>query len=312
MSRLVQPALWMMLAQLLGDHDHVVAAIDRVVQLVGAHFRGERLQDLLRVGRPFIHDLARRHGGHHGDGRGALGHAAYDGQRLPCGVLLVLGEAIGKFAGMAERRAVDAAGRTSIRLISASRMARPMTEVARSLLPSALNVGLAPISRRIGPLMMTRMAHPPVLEVTPCRRNSSFSMACQAVATTGKCIGRQPAMTALMASFSAVMGCSRTGSMPMQLIRRHHRPVEAGRDRGFRRRHHRQAVGPAVAVIEFLSGGEIVDIVDLRGQGRLDQLLHNIICDAQFRGAEAQPARRRWASRFDRCPSADSARRYSP
>ena len=39
-------------------------------------------------------------------------------------------------------------------------------------------------------------------------------MACHAVATTGKCIGRQPAMTALMASFSAVIACARTGSMP--------------------------------------------------------------------------------------------------
>ena len=40
-------------------------------------------------------------------------------------------------------------------------------------------------------------------------------MACHAVATTGKCIGRQPAMTALTASFSAVIGCARTGSMPI-------------------------------------------------------------------------------------------------
>src|SRR5205823_5250096 len=39
------------LAQLLGDDDHVVAAIDRVVQLVGAHLGGERLKDLARIGR---------------------------------------------------------------------------------------------------------------------------------------------------------------------------------------------------------------------------------------------------------------------
>ena len=63
--------------------------------------------------------------------------------------------------------------------------------------------------------MMTSTAHPPVLEVAPCSRNSSCIIACHAVATTGKCIGRQPAITALMASFSAVIGCSRTGSMPM-------------------------------------------------------------------------------------------------
>ena len=64
---------------------------------------------------------------------------------------------------------------------------------------------------------MTRTAAPPVLDVTPCIRNSSFIIACQAVATMGKCIGRQPAITALMASFSAVIGCSRTGSMPMSM-----------------------------------------------------------------------------------------------
>ena len=107
-------------------------------------------------------------------------------------------------------------GRMSSKLISASRSARPMTAVARSLLASALKVELAPISRRTGPSMMTRMAHPPVLDVTPWEKKLLLHhIACQAVATTGKCIGRQPAMTALMASFSAVIGCARTGSIPM-------------------------------------------------------------------------------------------------
>jgi len=32
---------------------------------------------------------------------------------------------------------------------------------------------------------------------------------------TGKCIGKQPAITALMANFSAVMGLSLTGSIPI-------------------------------------------------------------------------------------------------
>ena len=40
-------------------------------------------------------------------------------------------------------------------------------------------------------------------------------MAVQAVTTTGKCMGRQPAITALIASFSAVMARPRTGSMPI-------------------------------------------------------------------------------------------------
>ena len=53
-------------------------------------------------------------------------------------------------------------GRTSRMLISARRMARPITAVARSLLPSALNVPAAPSSRRIGPFSTISTAQPPV------------------------------------------------------------------------------------------------------------------------------------------------------
>ena len=105
-------------------------------------------------------------------------------------------------------------GRTSRMLISARRMARPITAVARSLLPSALKPPAAPSSRRIGPFSTISTAQPPVEEVAPCSRNSGCSMAAKAVSTAGKCIGRQPAMTALIASFSAVIGMARTGSMP--------------------------------------------------------------------------------------------------
>ncbi len=106
-------------------------------------------------------------------------------------------------------------GRTSMRLMRQSRIARPITAVARSLLPSALNVPPAPSSRRIGPFSTTSTAQPPVLAVAPCIRKSSCIIAIQAVTTTGKCMGRQPAITALTASFSAVMARPRTGSMPI-------------------------------------------------------------------------------------------------
>ncbi len=104
-------------------------------------------------------------------------------------------------------------GRTSIRLIRQSRMARPITAVARSELPSALKLPVAPISNRMGPFSTTSTAQPPVLAVAPCARNGSCIIAVQAVTTTGKCIGRQPAITELIASFSAVMARPRTGSM---------------------------------------------------------------------------------------------------
>ena len=45
-------------------------------------------------------------------------------------------------------------------------------------------------------------------------RNGSASIAVTAVITTGKWAGKQPAITALMATFSAVIARWSTGSMP--------------------------------------------------------------------------------------------------
>ena len=157
-------------------------------------------------------------------------------------------------------------GRTSRMLISASLMARPIAAVARSLLPNALNVPAAPSSRRIGPFSTISTAQPPVEEVAPCSRNSGRSMAAKAVSTTGKCIGRQPAMTALMASFSAVMADAAHRLDAEQLAGRGHRPVEAGLDGLRRRRDDRQAVGPAVGVVQFLRRVDVIDVVGLRGE----------------------------------------------
>src|ERR1700730_13100775 len=99
-----------MLAQLFRDHDRVVAPIDRVVALVRPPFSSARLQALPRIRGPLVHDLTRRHGAHDGDGGDTLRDAADDRQRLPAGVLLVLGKAICDLSRMAERGAVDAAG----------------------------------------------------------------------------------------------------------------------------------------------------------------------------------------------------------
>ena len=59
-----------------------------------------------------------------------------------------------------------------------------------------------------------KTAHPPVLAVAPWSVNSSRSIAASAVTTSGKCSGRQPAITALTAAFSAVIARARTGSTP--------------------------------------------------------------------------------------------------
>ena len=99
-----------MVAKLPGDDQRVVAGPDRVVPHVGAHLGGEGFQDLLGVGGPFVHDLARRAGRHDGDGGDFPRQAALDVQRVPGGVFLVLGDAVAEFSGMAEGGTIDAAG----------------------------------------------------------------------------------------------------------------------------------------------------------------------------------------------------------
>ena len=108
---------------------------------VGAHLGGEGLQDLLRVGRPFVHDLARR-----------AAPPSRSRPRRPRGMPRIDRQRHARwclphpprrnklnFPGWPSVERSMPPGRTSIMLISASRMARPITAVARSLLPSALN-----------------------------------------------------------------------------------------------------------------------------------------------------------------------------
>ena len=94
------------------------------------------------------------------------------------------------------------------------RSARPIASEARSAPPSALNVPVMPSSRRIGPLTMTSTAQPPVLEVAPWSRKAGSHIASTAAATIAKSRGRQPAITALTAAFSAVIARRRTVSTP--------------------------------------------------------------------------------------------------
>jgi len=56
----------------------------------------------------------------------------------------------------------------------------------------------------MGPFTMTAGVAPPVVDDTPATLNSSWSMALTAATTTGKCSGRHPAITALIAIFSSV------------------------------------------------------------------------------------------------------------
>ena len=98
-----------MFAKLAGHDDRVVPRPDRVLAHVGPNFRRERFEDLLRIGRPFVHDLARGARCHDSDGRCAFRNPACGGQRLPRRALLVFGHAEAELAGVPEGRSVDSA-----------------------------------------------------------------------------------------------------------------------------------------------------------------------------------------------------------
>ena len=90
-----------------------------------------------------------------------------------------------------------------------------MVALARLALAKALCVVFMPSARRTGPLTTMKGALPPVLAVLPCNAYSGWHIALTTATMTGKYSGRQPAITAAIAIFSAVMLRRRTGSTPI-------------------------------------------------------------------------------------------------
>jgi hypothetical protein len=93
-----------------------------------------------------------------------------------------------------------------------SRIARPIVAFARQPGPKTLPPALKPRRWRIGPLTTTSVADPPVLVIAPCSVNAGSAIASSAAINTGMYSGRQPASTALIATFSAVIVRRRVGS----------------------------------------------------------------------------------------------------
>ena len=81
-----------------------------------------------------------------------------------------------------------------------------MVALARVPCPKTFLPQLSPISWRMGPLTMTSGPTKYVVASTPCRLKASVHAASTAAITTGRYSGLQPAMTALMATFSTVAG----------------------------------------------------------------------------------------------------------
>ena len=91
---------------------------------------------------------------------------------------------------------------------------RPIVALARLPFARTLCVAFIPMAVRIGPLTTMNGALPPVLAVLPCSPNSGTHIACTIATTTGMYSGSAPAITAAIATFSAVMRRRRTGSTP--------------------------------------------------------------------------------------------------
>ncbi len=92
--RLAPPGRLHVLTQPPGDDQRIVARPDRIMPDIGPHLRGKSLQDLLRVGGPFEHDLTRRPRRHDRDGRDLRRQPALHEQRPPATGLLILRDAI--------------------------------------------------------------------------------------------------------------------------------------------------------------------------------------------------------------------------
>ena len=129
--------------------------------------------------------------------------------------------------------------------------ARPMVAFARLPWPRQLMPEFMPISRAIGPLTTRIGPEKQVVHTTPCIVASGSSAASSAARTTGMYSGLQPARTALMATFSTVIGARLGGTRPITSSGLRRGAFEHAHDARVGRRHDGQAVGPAAVEAGF-------------------------------------------------------------
>ena len=89
-----------------------------------------------------------------------------------------------------------------------------MVALARFPGPKRLLRELTPIFCATGPFTITSTADPPMLEEGPTRLKGGASIASVAASTTGMYSGKHPAITALAATFPAVISRRRSGISP--------------------------------------------------------------------------------------------------
>ena len=105
-------------------------------------------------------------------------------------------------------------GTAPVTLMMTSRIARPIVAFALCPGPNTLTDEFIARSFAIGPFTTASTAAPIVLTVIACRLNCGSTSASTAASTTGKYSGRHPAITALIATFSAVITRPLVGSVP--------------------------------------------------------------------------------------------------
>ncbi len=93
--------------------------------------------------------------------------------------------------------------------------ARPMVALARLPCPSAFSPEFMPMRLAMGPLTMITGVENQVVAISPCRVNFGTNAASKAPSTTGRYSGRQPAITALIATFSTVQSTRFGGIFPI-------------------------------------------------------------------------------------------------
>src|ERR1044071_4793232 len=90
--------------------------------------------------------------------------------------------------------------------------ARPIVALARLPWPMQLRPLFMPMRWAIGPLTTSTGPEKYVVHRRPCMLKRSVHAACTAASTTGRYSGKQPAMTALIATFSTVTGTRSGGT----------------------------------------------------------------------------------------------------
>ena len=168
------------------------------------------------------------------------------------------------------------------------RTARPIAALACQPGPSAPQPALMPSRRRRGPLTIRSGATFSSVVCTPRRLKAGSSIASTAASTTGKYSGRQPAITALAATFSTV-------ATPAQRLHLTERGVGARAGwrehlsmRAKRGRHDGQPVGPAAQQEEPVDLGRRIGAAD-----HLDALARELRPPAACARAALSPRRAR-------------------